>query len=144
MGRPCARLAAPPQLRVTLVLDSGGVTALARDRARVSVLRRRGEWPPLVPTAVLAECLTGDHRRDFHVNRLLRTCDVRSVDELIARRAAALRFAAAARRAPSAVDALVVATADDAGGATVLTGAPRDLRALARHARSAVGVERVS
>jgi len=28
---------------------------------------------------VLAEALTGDHRRDFHTNHLLRTCQVRSV-----------------------------------------------------------------
>jgi hypothetical protein len=36
-------------------------------------LRRRGLWPPQVPAAVLAESLAGDHRRDCHPSRRLRT-----------------------------------------------------------------------
>jgi predicted nucleic acid-binding protein len=119
---------------VTLVLDSGGLSMLVQSRARLEELRRRGEWPALVPAVVLTEALTGDHRRDFHENRLLRTCDVRPTDEALARRAATLRTALDRARAPSAVDAIVVALADDVGGATVLTGDLRDLRALARNA----------
>src|ERR1019366_2506541 len=42
-------------------------------------LRRRGLWPAQLPAVVLAEALTGDHRRDFHANRLLRACQVRDV-----------------------------------------------------------------
>ena len=38
-------------------------------------------WPAQVPAVVLTESLTGDHRRDFHLNRLLRACQVRDVDE---------------------------------------------------------------
>jgi predicted nucleic acid-binding protein len=97
-------------------------------------LRRRGEWPAILPSVVLTEALTGDHRRDYDENRLLRACDVRPVDELLARSAARLRAKTTTRRTPSAVDAIVVATADDAGGATVLSSDPGDLRALARNA----------
>ena len=82
---------------------------------------------------VLAECLTGDHRRDFQENRLLRTCSIRATDEAIARRGAALRTAVGGVLPPSAVDAIVVALADEVGGATVLTGDVRDLQALAQH-----------
>lgn len=117
-----------------LVLDAGGVTRLARrDRATaalIGVLRRDGIWPPVVPSIVLAECLTGRQRDDALTNRLLRACDVvGDLPEHVARRAGALR--AAARRG-SAVDAVVVAVAEPGG--TVLTGDLADLRALAAHA----------
>ena len=78
---------------MTLILDAGGVSALARQRARLIELRRRGPWPAQVPSVVLAESLTGDHRRDFHANRLLRACQVRDVTEPHAREAARLRAA---------------------------------------------------
>lgn len=125
---------------MTLVLDSGALSMLVQNRARLEELRRRGEWPALVPAVVLTEALTGDHRRDFHENRVLRTCDIRSTDEALARKAAALRTAAGRTRSPSAVDAIVVALADNVGGATVITGDLRDLRALARYAASEVQI----
>lgn len=128
---------------MTLILDSHGVTRLAGDRARLAELRSRGEWPPLVPTVVMTEALSGDHRRDYHENRLLRTCDLRVVDETLARESAALRSRVPARRIPSAVDAIVVAVADQAGGGTVLSSDPSDLRALARHTRHPVRIESV-
>lgn len=118
---------------MTVVLDSDGLTMLAGNRARLEELRRRGEWPAIVPVVVLTEALSGDHRRDFHENRLLRTCDVRAVDEVLARDGATLRAKAEGASAPSAVDAIVVALADAVGGATVLTSDPADLRALAQH-----------
>lgn len=117
-----------------IVLDSGAVSWLAsRDRRAVAVLeavRARGLWPPIVPTAVLVECLTGHAGRDARVNRLLKTV---LVDEELAisraRRAAFLR-----RRAGrgSAVDSIVVTLAEPGG--TVLTGDVVDLGALAAHA----------
>lgn len=119
---------------MTLVLDAGGVSMLAghRARARQEELRRRGEWPPIVPAVVLTEVLTGDHRGDFDRNRLLRLSDVRPVREELARAAAVLRSrVATSRDAPSAVDAVVAAQADALGGATVLTSDPGDLTALA-------------
>jgi len=82
-------------------------------------MRVRGEWPPIVPAIVLTEALTGDQRRDYHQNRLLRTCDIHSVDEMLARSAAGLRTKVKARQTPSPTDAIVVAIADQAGGATV-------------------------
>ena len=125
---------------MTLVLDSDGITMLAASRARLEELRRRGEWPALVAAITLTEALTGDHRRDFHENRLLRSCEIRPIDEDLARRAARLRASVSSRRAPSAADAVVVALADDVGGATVISSDPSDLRALARHTTNEVRI----
>lgn len=117
-----------------LVLDSGGVSRLSqRDlqtAALLLALRRRGLWPLMVPTVVLAESLTGSAQRDANTNRFLKTCDVRpTVPEGVARRAAELRTKA---QRGSAVDALVVAVAEP--GSTVLTSDADDLRALAANA----------
>ncbi|MHB1975106.1 MAG: hypothetical protein ACYCR4_12635, partial [Acidimicrobiales bacterium] len=60
---------------------------------------------------VITEALTGDHCRDYHENRVLWSCDVRPVDEVVARAAAVLRTRAGGRRPPPAVDAVVVAIA---------------------------------
>ncbi len=119
---------------MTLVLDSGGLSALAGERARLQELRRRGLWPALVPAVVLTEALTGDHRRDFHANRLLRSCQVREIDETDARAAARLRSATGRAGTISPVDAIVAAVAAGLPDPVVLTGDPLDLRALAEHA----------
>ena len=117
-----------------LVLNSGAVTRLAERSARaaalIAALRAEGLWPPVVPSLVLIECLTGDGSRDAAHNRFLRTCDVADgVPVPLARRAAWLRARA---RTGSAVDALVTAVAEPGG--TVLTGGLADLWALAPHA----------
>lgn len=125
-----------------LILDSGAVTRLA-ERTRemaafLRALREAGSWPPIVPSAVLVECLQGHAGRDAAVNRFLKSCDI--VEELkstVARRAAYLRTRA---RKGSAVDAIVVAHAEP--GATVLTCDVGDLEALASHAQR-VRIERV-
>ena len=118
-----------------LVLDSGGVTSLSLPRIsateRIRGLRSVGLWPPMVPTAVLVECLSGRQSTDATVNRFLKTCDI--VDELpgfLARRAAVLRHRAGRG---SAVDAIVVAIAEPNGA--VLSGDMKDLEALAAHTR---------
>jgi hypothetical protein len=67
-------------------------------------------------------------------------CETKSVDELLARSAARLRAGVAARRKPSAVDAIVVAVADEAGGAVVISSHPADLRALAENTSNQVAV----
>lgn len=121
---------APAANRVTLILDSGGVSALAGRRARLAELRRRGEWPPQVPAIVLTEALTGDHRRDFHENRLLAMCQIRDVSEDLARVGARLRAAVARRGSIAATDAVVAALAITFSDAVVLTSDPRDLTAL--------------
>jgi hypothetical protein len=79
-----------------LVLDSGAVTRLAersgRAAALIAALRAEGLWPPVVPSVVLAECLTRHGTRDAAKHRFLRECDVaESVPVALARRAAWLR-----------------------------------------------------
>lgn len=125
-----------------LVLDSGGVSRLAERStatlALIQALRREGLWPPVVPSAVLIECLQGHPSKDTSAWRLLQACDI--VEELpvtLSRRAARLRSQA---RRGSAVDALVVAFAEPSG--TVLTSDPGDVGALAEWADD-VRVERV-
>lgn len=123
-----------------LVLDSGGVTRLAERStqalALIRALRGADLWPPVVPTVVLIEALQGHAGRDANVNRFLKTCVIDgTVSAHLARRAAQLRRLA---RQGSAVDALVVASAEPGG--TVLTGDTADIEALAAHAQD-VGVE---
>jgi hypothetical protein len=127
---------------VTLILDSGGISALAGQRARLIELRSRGLWPPQVPAVVLTEALTADSRRGFHANRLLRTCQVRDVDEPQAREAARLRTATGRASKISAVDAVVVAFASGRPDPLILTSDPRDLTALAEHATRPITVVR--
>lgn len=117
-----------------LVLDSGGVTRLAQRRqdtvALIAVFERDGLWPPIIPSVVLAESLSGRPRTDALVNRLLRTCNIiEELPERLARRAGALRALAGQG---SAVDAIVVAMAEPGGA--VLGSDLKDLRALASHA----------
>jgi predicted nucleic acid-binding protein len=123
----------PMHMPMPLVLDSGGLSALAgrsgRERARA--LRARGLWPPTVPTIVCVEALTGHGSRDALTHRLLGACEVlEHLDLRTARQAASLRHAAGTG---TAVDALVVAVASRQQAA-VLTGDPRDITALAEYA----------
>lgn len=98
--------------------------------ATIRVFVREGLWPPIVPSAVLVESITGRQRNDANVNRLLKTCDIaEELPEGLARRSGELRYRA---RRGSVVDAVLVATAEPAG--TVLTGDEEDLDALASHA----------
>jgi predicted nucleic acid-binding protein len=82
----------------------------------------------VLPTIVLAETTTGFGPRDAPVNPVVKACLVEDLDERIARAATALRF-----RVPASgvADAVVIATADAYPGSKVLTGDPRDMRALA-------------
>jgi predicted nucleic acid-binding protein len=128
---------------VTLVLDAGAISALAGQRARLMELRRRRLWPAQVPAVVLAEALTGDHRRDFHANRLLRACQVRDVTEPQAREAARLRTATGRASTISATDAIVAAFASACPDPVVLTSDPHDLTALSEHAAGPVRIARV-
>ncbi len=98
--------------------------------AMMVLWERAGEWPPVIPSMVLVECLSGRQRVDALTNRFLKTCEiVEEVPKPLARRAAALRSWAGRG---SAVDALVVAMAEPGG--SVLTGDVGDLGALAGHA----------
>jgi hypothetical protein len=115
---------------MTLILDCGGVSALAGDRARLAELRLRGQWPPQIPTVVLVEALTGDHRRDFHENRLIHMCQLRDVTEQVSRDAALLRTGTGRAATISAVDATVAALAARFPDPIVLTSDPKDLADL--------------
>jgi hypothetical protein len=117
-----------------LVLDSGGLSRLSERSpaalALIRALQREGLWPPTVPTAVLVESLTGDGRRDARAHQLLKACHIEATLPVArARRAAWLRTRV---RRGSAVDAIVVATAEPGG--VVLTGDPHDLAPLAARA----------
>ena len=95
-----------------VVLDSGAVTRLARQdqlsAARIGSLKRRGIWPPVVPSVVLVECLTGRQRIDAVTNRFLKGCDVEEqLPERIARNAGRLRDSTGRASEISAVDAVV-------------------------------------
>ncbi len=119
---------------MALVLDSGAISFLIQSTPRAAALlrrlRREALWPPLVPTAVLVECLTGTPGTDAPVNRLVKTCVVgEELPLLLARRAGQLRTLA---RRGSAVDALVVASAEPGGA--VLTSHGKDIGALGHHA----------
>ncbi len=115
-----------------LVLDSGAVSMLAdqsksQARALLAVLTIEDLWPPVVPSAVLVECLTGRPGRDAMTNKFLKSCDVEErLSRGIARRAAGLRREAGRG---SAVDAIVVASAEPDG--RVVTGDAADINALA-------------
>lgn len=123
---------------MSTVLDSGGVSVLATDRALVDALIRRGEWPPQVSAVVLTEALTGDPRRDHATNRILSMSLVRDVDQTLSRRAAYLRTRASQRRRISAVDAVVVALAESMDDPQVLTSDPGDVAALADQAERTI------
>jgi len=125
---------------MTLVLDAGGLSSLAGQRARLQELRHRGLWPAQVPSVVLTEALTGDHRRDYSLNRLLETCQIRAVDELQSREAARVRTATGRAAGISAVDAVVAVLAGERPGGVVLTSDVRHLRALAEHTASPISV----
>lgn len=125
---------------MTLVLDSGGLSALAVSRTRTAELRLRHGWPALVPAVVLAESLTGDHRRDHAVNRFLTGCQVVDVDEHVSREAARLRTLTGRAGTLTAVDAVVAALAAQRPDPVVVTGDPDDLGALAAHARVPVTI----
>ena len=118
-----------------LVLDSGGISYLVeRSEEAIALIRnfrRKGLWPPVVPSPVLVECLQGHAGKDERVNRLMKSCDVLQVIDVgLARRAGWLRTQA---QKGSAVDALVVAAAEPEG--IVLTSDSGDLRALSAYAQ---------
>lgn len=112
-------------------MDSGGLSYLAKRNqdaaATIRVFVRDGLWPPVVPSVVLAESITGRQRNDAGVDTLLKTCDViEELSERLARRAGELRFRS---RRGSAVDSILVAAAEPGG--TVLTADDHDLKGLA-------------
>ena len=123
------RPARTPPLR--LILDSGAVIALSRNdqRARATLTAAWEAGAHIsIPSVVLAETVRGA-AEDAPVNRVLRAVgDVRPADEATGRLAGAMLGAA---RSAATIDALVVASAIEAGGGVILTGDPIDLHRLA-------------
>lgn len=128
---------------MTVILDAGAVSALAGNRERLIWLRRRSGEPAQVPAVVLAEALTGDHRRDHQANRLLKACVVHDVDEALAREGARLRTLTKRAGTISATDAVVAALAATQKNPIVLTSDPVDLLALAEHALQEIKIAAV-
>jgi predicted nucleic acid-binding protein len=118
---------------MTFVLDCGGLSALAGQRARLRAMRDAGHWPPRLPCVVLTESSTADPRRDYDAERLVRLCTVATVDEPLAREAARLRTATRRAGSVSAIDALVAAYAATVPEPRILTSDPADLLSLTEH-----------
>lgn len=124
------------------MLDAEAISAIAhgpadrRDRVRALILAMRArELPIATVAAVLAEVVRG-RAQDAAVFAGLRRerVQVIPVDSRVGVRAGQLLGAVGAGSA-LAVDAFVVAAADLAGGATVATADPNDLRRLAAEAK---------
>ncbi len=121
-----------------LILDAEAVSALAHGPAlRRSVVRdalvaaRRNDAEVVVSAAVLAELYRGPRFNPGVDAALAREALViADVDREVARIAGGVLTAAKAG-SEDAVDAFVVATGVDGGGAVVLTGDSRDLSRLA-------------
>jgi predicted nucleic acid-binding protein len=122
------RSQAPPQ---RLILDAGAVIALSRAdvRARAALAAAVEAGADVaVPSVVVAETVRGV-AADAPVNRVLKAVgEITPIDEAVGRRAGRLLGASGSS---ATIDALVVATALEAGGVVVLTGDPDDLSALA-------------
>ncbi len=121
------RTQAPPE---RLILDAGAVIALSRAdvRARAALAAGLEAGADVsIPAVVVAETVRGV-AADAPVNRIVKAVgEVSVADERLGRTAGRLLGEAGS---DSTIDALVVASAVEAGGAVILTGDPEDLRAL--------------
>lgn len=113
-----------------LILDSGGVIALARGsfdaRAALERARRQG-YVVVIPTPVVAEVHRGGHDH-AKIDRILKAVDATlPTSEFIARRAGELQAAAGTS---DPVDAIVVAEALAAVPAVIVTSDASDIRQL--------------
>ena len=124
----------PPAPWPSVVLDSEGLWAVARnsseDASALLAASSRAGVPVLVSAAVLGETLHGD-ARDARAHQVLKKLEVVPVTDGIARTAARLKQAAGMTGVAATIDAVVVATAEAAGGGVILTSDPGDIRALA-------------
>lgn len=119
----------------TVVLDSEGLAAAARDEAsmrdRLAAARRLGQRV-VVPSIVVAEVMTG-RTDDARVSRVLRRLPEADVTRKLAAKAGALRERAEGARRKKrdlTVDAVVAAVAIDLVPSVVLTADVDDLGLL--------------
>ena len=123
-----ARPARPEAPVPALVLDAGAFVAVDRgDRAMAARLRvaQRGGIELRSNGAVVAQVWRDPSGRQAELARLLRSVDVRPVDQRLGQDAGALSGRSGAG---DAVDATVVAIAN--AGDRILTSDPSDIRAL--------------
>jgi predicted nucleic acid-binding protein len=116
------------------VLDAGVIDQLTTNREFRWVVRTLVSqgWNAVIPTVVLAECLTG-RAKDAPANQAINRTGTEPTDEATARVAGQLRASAeraGGRRSPGGIDAIVAAHAVVAGPATVFTTDPTDLKRL--------------
>lgn len=127
------RIAKDRQAWPLLVLDSGGLTAVAANHpdARAAIeYSERNDVDVIVPSVVIAESTRGD-ATDARVNWVINDTMVAVIREKEARTAARLKKAAGMSGVEQTIDALVVATAALAGGGAILTTDVDDIEALA-------------
>lgn len=102
-------------------LDLGDRQGLLRHQSAVEIAR-----PVLVPAVVLTQ-VWRDHRKQHHLARFLRSCEVVPVGDRMGRVAGEL---CAASGTSDAVDALVVTVAAAIGPAVIWTSDPGDIERL--------------
>ncbi len=124
--------------RGSLVLDSGGVSAISEGdaRARAMLVRARREGRDVaIPAPVLTEVWTG-RREHASIDRVIN--DVTRQLETTPERAKQAGVIRARSGVPDVVDAIVMAEAVAAGAAIILTSDPDDLQRL----RDAAGLSK--
>lgn len=123
-----------------LVLDTGALIAADRDdRALVAKLRmaQRSGLELRTTGIVVAEAWRDEGGRQANLARLLRSIDVRAVDERMGRQAGALLAKSGTH---DAADATIVAAATT--GDRILTSDPHDIGQLVNAAHRAIHVAR--
>jgi hypothetical protein len=121
-----------------LVLDAGALVAVDRGERRIAAKLRVAQQSGMdlrSTGVVIAEVWRDEHGRQASLARLLRSVDVRPVDQGLGRDAGTLLGRAGASD-PS--DATVVAVASV--GDRILTSDPRDIRRLVTASRRAIHV----
>jgi hypothetical protein len=117
---------------VSLILDAGAFVALERGERDVVALVKRerlAKRSPVTHGGVIGQVWRGGSGRQADVARLLPGVDVKSLDELLGKRAGVLL---AKSGETDAIDAAVVCLASD--GDEILTSDVTDLRGLAEAA----------
>jgi hypothetical protein len=121
-----------------LVLDTGALVAVDRGERRIAAKLRVAQQSGIdmrTTGVVIAEVWRDEHRRQASLVRLLKSIDVRPVDQRLGQDAGTLLGRAQAK---DPADATVVAVAST--GDRILTSDPRDIRRLVAASRRAIHV----
>jgi hypothetical protein len=121
-----------------LVLDAGALVAVDRDERQIAAKLRVAQQSGMdlrSTGVVIAEVWRDEHGRQASLARLLKSVDVRPVDQGLGRDAGTLLGRAGAN---DPADATIVAVAST--GDRILTGDPRDIRRLVAASRRTIHV----